>query len=149
VFAQNVDRIAKQHMLNYVGYIVSLVLLKSGLPPTFLLNWGNTIAGQHMLRANNGLRVKSQIYLQEERMWKMEVNLILYNLDSCPECRAVREKLSEMKMAYVCVNIDPIKEKRNQVYAVSGQYGVPVLVDGNRVLTTQDSILKYLTEYVV
>lgn len=76
----------------------------------------------------------------------MEVNMILYSLHTCPECRSVREKLDELQLAYACVNVDPVKEKRDPVYAASGQYNVPVLVDCNKVLISVDSILSYLAE---
>lgn len=76
----------------------------------------------------------------------MDVNLILYNLGSCPECRSIREKLSELGLTYVCVNVNPVKEKRQQVFATSGQYSVPVLVDGDKVMTSTDNILEYLVE---
>lgn len=78
----------------------------------------------------------------------MDVSLILYNLESCPECRSIREKLGELEMTYVCVNVNPVRDKRAKVFAASGQYGVPVLVDGTTVLTSTDNILEYLlTKY--
>lgn len=76
----------------------------------------------------------------------MEVDMILYSVHGCPECRSVRERLDELKLAYACVNVDPVKEKRDPVYAASGQYGVPVYVDCNKVFIAVDSILTYLTE---
>lgn len=76
----------------------------------------------------------------------MEVNRVLYNLNSCSECRIVRERLDKLKLTYGCVNVDPIREKRDMVYAASGQYSVPVFVDCNKVFTSVDSILTYLAE---
>lgn len=76
----------------------------------------------------------------------MEVDRVLYNLNSCPECRVVRERLDELKLTYGCVNVDPIREKRDLVYAASGQYSIPVFVDCNKVFTSVDSILTYLTK---
>jgi glutathione S-transferase len=72
--------------------------------------------------------------------------MILYSLHGCPECRSVRERLDELKLAYACVNVDPVKEKRDLVYAASGQYGVPVFVDCNKVFISVESILLYLAE---
>jgi glutathione S-transferase len=76
----------------------------------------------------------------------MEVNLILYNRETCSECSSIREKLGELELTYVCANVNPVREKRRQVFEVSGQYSVPVLVDGNTVLTSADNILEYLLE---
>jgi glutathione S-transferase len=76
----------------------------------------------------------------------MDVGLILYSLESCPECRAIREKLAELELTYVCVNVSAVKAKRCQVFDLTGQYSVPVLVDGNKTFTSADNILEYLVE---
>lgn len=76
----------------------------------------------------------------------MEVKLILYSLEACPECQSIREKLAELELTYVCVNVNPVKAKREQVYKLTGQRAVPVLVDGEKVLTSADNILEYLVE---
>jgi len=76
----------------------------------------------------------------------MEVNLILYNLETCPECTSIREKLGELELTYICANVNPVREKRREVFAASGQYSVPVLVDGSTVLTSTDNILEYLLD---
>jgi len=39
-----------------------------------------------------------------------------------------------------------VREKRREVFAASGQYSVPVLVDGSTVLTSTDNILEYLLD---
>lgn len=76
----------------------------------------------------------------------MGVSLILYNLEACPECRAIREKLAGLELTYICVNVSPSKAKREQVYNLTGQRSVPVLVDGDKVFTSTDNILEYLVE---
>lgn len=76
----------------------------------------------------------------------MDVRLTLYSLESCPECRAIREKLAELELTYICVNVNPAKAKREQVYQLTRQRSVPVLVDGDKVLTSADNILEYLVE---
>ncbi len=76
----------------------------------------------------------------------MEAGLILYNLESCPECRAIREKLAELELTYVCVNVNAVKAKRDQVFNLTGQHSVPVLVDGGKILSSTDNILEYLVE---
>lgn len=76
----------------------------------------------------------------------MDVKLILYSLETCPECHAIREKLAELELTYVCVNVNPAKDKREQVFKLTGQRSVPVLVDGDKVFTSADNILEYLVE---
>lgn len=76
----------------------------------------------------------------------MDVRLILYNLESCPECRTIREKLAELELTYVCANVSPVKAKRDQLLRLTGQQSVPVLVDGDKILTSADNILEYLVK---
>jgi len=76
----------------------------------------------------------------------METKLVLYNLESCPECRAIREKLAELELSYLCINVSPVKVKREQLFRLTGQYSVPALVDGDKLFTSKDNILEYIVE---
>jgi glutaredoxin len=76
----------------------------------------------------------------------VETKLVLYNRESCPDCRLVREKLSELELTYLCVNVSPVKESRKKLFELTGQYSVPVLFDGDKMLTSHDNILEYLIE---
>ncbi len=76
----------------------------------------------------------------------MATGLTLYNNEFCMECRAVREKLAELQLSYWCINVHPIKTERHDVFSLTGQYLVPVLIDGDKLLTSQDNILEYLIE---
>jgi mycoredoxin len=79
---------------------------------------------------------------------EVECNVILYNLEQCPECHVIREKLAELQITYVCINVSRDKKTRQDVFSLTGQYFVPVLIDKNEVLTAQDNILEYLvTKY--
>ena len=71
----------------------------------------------------------------------------LFHTQWCPECALVREKLEELDLSYESVVVPDVRPFRKQVYEVSGQYYVPVLVDGDRVLTETQEILSYLDEY--
>lgn len=70
--------------------------------------------------------------------------MTLYQFESCPYCRMVRAKLSDLELTYtsVCVPRDP--SRRQQVLEASGQPTVPVLVDGNVVLADENDIVAYL-----
>lgn len=72
--------------------------------------------------------------------------ITLYNNEFCGECRIVREKLAELELSYMCINVPQEKHKREEVYNITGEYGVPVLVDGEKVLRASDNILEYLVE---
>ena len=70
--------------------------------------------------------------------------MTLYHTEWCPECAVVRGKLSEREIDYNSIIVPNILAFRKQVYEISGQYYVPVLVDGKTVLTETSDILDYL-----
>jgi mycoredoxin len=72
--------------------------------------------------------------------------LTLYHVHWCPECAVVREKLAELGLEYEDVIVPDVRMFRKQVYEVSGQYYVPVLKDGDLVLTETHDILAHLDE---
>ena len=73
----------------------------------------------------------------------------LFHTDWCPECVLVREKLEELAFPYESVIVPDFRPFRKQVYEASGQYYVPVLVDGDMVLTETEEILAYLDEHPI
>ena len=73
--------------------------------------------------------------------------LTLYHVSWCPECAVVREKLDELNVPYEGVIVPDFRPSRQQVFDVSGQYYVPVLRDGDTVLTETRAILAYLDEH--
>ena len=74
--------------------------------------------------------------------------MTLYHTEWCPECAVVRNKLSELNIEYESIIVPDVRPFRKQVHEVSGQYYVPVLVDGRTVLTETGDILKYLDSFV-
>ena len=71
----------------------------------------------------------------------------LYHTEWCPECEAVRQKLAEQGIAYEHEIVPDVRPFRKSVYEASGQYYVPVLVDGETVLTETEDIVEYLDTY--
>lgn len=70
--------------------------------------------------------------------------LTLYHVHWCPECELVRRKLTQLGLSYDDVVVPDFRPLRKQVYEVSGQYYVPVLKDGDNVLTETGDILSHL-----
>ena len=68
----------------------------------------------------------------------------LYNLQSCPFCKMVCDKLDELGLEYEKIEVPPARGSRKEVFEASGQYLVPVLVDDERVLDDEEKILAYL-----
>jgi glutathione S-transferase len=68
----------------------------------------------------------------------------LYNIDGCGYCAMVREKLAQMDLEYEKIDVPWSHPERKEVYEVSGQTTVPVLVDGDTMLADECEIIDYL-----
>ena len=76
-------------------------------------------------------------------------NLTLYELEGCPYCAKVTSKLEELGLEYDSVMVPSAHSERTEVEAVSGQTGVPVLVDEDHDvegMPESDDIVAYLEE---
>jgi len=77
------------------------------------------------------------------------VTLELYSLPGCPYCAKVKTKLDELDVEYVEHEVPSSHSQRTEVEEVSGQTGVPVLVDeehGVDGMPESDDIVDYLEE---
>ena len=70
--------------------------------------------------------------------------LKLYQLTGCPYCAIVRRKLAELNIPYQEIEVAAERHLRKEVFKVSGQYLVPVLVDGDTVLDDENEIIQHL-----
>lgn len=73
--------------------------------------------------------------------------LILYELPGCPFCAKVKNKLSELGLEYESREVPRSHGERTEVKDVSGQTGVPVLIDeehGVDGMSESDDIVAYL-----
>jgi glutathione S-transferase len=73
--------------------------------------------------------------------------LELYELRGCPYCAKVKRKLDELGLEYESHMVPSSHADRDEVRAVSGQTGVPVLVDeahGVEGMPESDDIVAYL-----
>jgi len=74
-------------------------------------------------------------------------DLELYELEGCPYCAKVKKKLDELGLEYESHMVPRSHSDRTEVEAVSGQTGVPVLVDnehGIEGMPESDDIVAYL-----
>ncbi len=75
--------------------------------------------------------------------------ITLYEQDGCPFCAKVTETLDELGLEYDSVMVPSSHAQRDQVKEVSGQTGVPVLVDEEHDIEgmpESDDIIEYLEE---
>ena len=73
----------------------------------------------------------------------------LYELTGCPFCAKVRQKLDDLGLEYESHEVPASKRAREEVKEISGQTGVPVLVDeehGIEGMPESDDIVEYLEE---
>jgi len=67
------------------------------------------------------------------------MSVTLYQLDGCPFCEKVADRLDEVGVDYETIWVDAMHSERNEVKRVSGQRGVPVLIDEDRGVTMSES----------
>ncbi|MFB6209074.1 MAG: glutathione S-transferase N-terminal domain-containing protein [Candidatus Nanohaloarchaea archaeon] len=81
-------------------------------------------------------------------MTQLDQMLELYQFEGCPFCSKVRKKLTELQIDFIARQVSPSGD-RPEVEEVSGQTGVPVLVDPNTdtVMPESDDIVEYLEEH--
>ncbi|SFS50354.1 glutaredoxin family protein [Halostagnicola kamekurae] len=76
-------------------------------------------------------------------------DITFYELPGCPFCAKVRTKLEELDLEYDSVEVPQSHAERTEVEEVSGQTGVPVIVDeahGVDGMHESDDIVAYLEE---
>lgn len=76
-------------------------------------------------------------------------HLELYELEGCPFCARVVRKLDELGLEYESHKVPRSHSERTEVKRVSGQTGVPVLVDnehGVEGMSESAEIVSYLEE---
>lgn len=74
------------------------------------------------------------------------MSITLYALDGCPYCEKVHDALEDGGIDYDTVWVEALHSERNEVKRVSGQRGVPVLVDDDHGVTMaeSDNVLQYV-----
>lgn len=77
------------------------------------------------------------------------VTMELYKLPGCPYCAKVERKLEDLGLEYAVHEVPGAHAERTEVRELSGQTGVPVLVDeahGVDAMPESDDIVAYLEE---
>jgi len=72
--------------------------------------------------------------------------LELYQFESCPYCRRVRDKLSELEIDYICRNVQYGTPKWEEFTKLNPNEQVPYLVDLEKrvAMDESDRIIAYL-----
>ena len=70
----------------------------------------------------------------------------LYHRWKCPWCAAVRQGIENVGVEVELVEVPYPREERDEVWEISGQRRVPVLVDGDEVVVDSRRIVRHLYE---
>ena len=70
----------------------------------------------------------------------------LYQAEWCPFSHRVRAKLTELGIYYEIVNVPAATKNRDELEEVAGARAIPVLVDGDRVITDSGEAISYLEQ---
>ncbi len=76
-------------------------------------------------------------------------NITLYELPGCPYCAKVIDKLDELGLEYDSIEVPRAHGERTEVEEVSGQTGVPVIIDEEHDvhgMPESDDIVAFLEE---
>lgn len=102
--------------------------------------WPTTVCGTH---------IDHEIIYTSGPYERVMTNLLLYELSGCPYCAKVKEKLADLDLEYDSIMVPGPHDERTEVEEVSGQTGVPVLVDeanGIDWMSESDDIVEYLDQ---
>lgn len=76
--------------------------------------------------------------------------LVLFQRETCPYCRPVRELLTELGISFLNVNVPKPRDERHDLIRTTGSKFIPALVDGDVVLPGRlednSHVLAYLRE---
>ena len=74
------------------------------------------------------------------------MSIKLYQFENCPYCTKVRGTLEAKGIEYEKIEVPLDREERTELLEISGQYMVPVLVDGDTALKDSSAIIDYLND---
>jgi glutaredoxin/uncharacterized protein (DUF302 family) len=70
----------------------------------------------------------------------------LYQAEWCPFSHRVRAKLTELGVDYELVNVPASSKKRKGLEELAGTTAIPVLVDGQRIISDSNEAISYLEQ---
>lgn len=73
----------------------------------------------------------------------------LFQTEWCPASHRVRQRLTELGLAYVVRQVPVEREARSELRARCGVETIPALVADGDVVAGEEAILAYLSEHVV
>jgi glutathione S-transferase len=75
--------------------------------------------------------------------------LELWQTEWCPASHRVRQRLTELGLAYLVHQVPVQRDGRSELAAATGRRSIPVLVAGENVVDGEEAILAYLQEHFI
>ncbi|QDQ15000.1 glutaredoxin domain-containing protein [Streptomyces spectabilis] len=76
--------------------------------------------------------------------------LVLFQRETCPDCKPVRELLTELQVSYININVPKPRDERHELIRATGSKFLPALIDGATVipgkLRDNSDVVAYLKE---
>ena len=73
--------------------------------------------------------------------------LELWQTEWCPSSHRVRQRLTELGLAYLVRQVPVEQEHRAELVGATGQVSIPVLVAGGEVIAGEEAIVAYLNTH--
>jgi glutaredoxin 3 len=70
----------------------------------------------------------------------------LYQAEWCPFSHRIRAKLTELGVDYEVINVSASSKHREELEEIAGTKAIPVLVDGERVISDSEEAISYLDQ---
>jgi glutathione S-transferase len=74
-------------------------------------------------------------------------SLELWQTEWCPASHRIRQRLTELGLAYISRQVPVEREDRGELVASTGHESIPVLVAHEQVIAGEDEILTYLNTH--
>ncbi|MFB7631690.1 glutaredoxin domain-containing protein [Streptomyces sp. NPDC056149] len=60
--------------------------------------------------------------------------LVLFQRETCPDCKPVRELLTRLQVSYLNINVPKPRDERHELIRATGSKFIPALIDGDTVI---------------
>jgi glutaredoxin len=74
--------------------------------------------------------------------------LILYQRETCPYCRTIRERLTELQVTYINVNLPKDRFERKELIEKMGVPFIPAIEDGNMWIPGKLENNQHILDYI-
>ncbi|UTR15949.1 glutathione S-transferase N-terminal domain-containing protein [Salipaludibacillus sp. LMS25] len=74
--------------------------------------------------------------------------LKVYQRETCPYCKPVRERLTELNVTYINVNLPKKRSERKELIEITGVPYIPALVDEDIVVAGKEESYENVLEYI-